>query len=129
MNKKQEIVINRCYGGFGLSHKGIMEYAKITGIKLYPKIDDIQKNEKVNFDNAMVVHYYTSQKMEDKSYFRTWDIKRDDEALIKVVKKMGKKANGRCADLKIVKIPADVKWEIEEYDGSESISEEHRTWN
>ena len=56
------------------------------------------------------------------------DIPRDDEALIKVVKTLKKKANGRCADLQIVKIPDDVEYEISEYDGLEHIAEKHRTW-
>ncbi len=31
----REIVINKCFGGFGLSHKAIMRYVKLKGIKLY----------------------------------------------------------------------------------------------
>ena len=27
-----------------------------------------------------------------------------------------------------VEIPDDVEWQIEEYDGTEHISEKHRTW-
>lgn len=30
--------------------------------------------------------------------------------------------------LKVVSIPADVEWQIEEYDGAEWIAEKHRTW-
>ena len=48
--------------------------------------------------------------------------------LIEVVEKMKEKANGRHAKLKIVKIPDDVEWEIEEYDGTEWVSEKHRRW-
>lgn len=32
------------------------------------------------------------------------------------------------ADLKIVEIPPDVDWEINEYDGVEWVAETHRTW-
>jgi len=32
------------------------------------------------------------------------------------------------SSLKVVKIPNNVKWEIEEYDGSEWVSEKRRTW-
>ena len=31
----KEIVINKCYGGFGLSHKAIMRYAELKGFELY----------------------------------------------------------------------------------------------
>jgi hypothetical protein len=53
---------------------------------------------------------------------------RDDADLVKVVKDLGTKANGMCAKLKIVKIPDDVKWTIEDYDGLEHVAEEHRMW-
>ncbi len=57
------------------------------------------------------------------------DIPRDDPELVRVVEEMGEKANGRCANLKVVEIPADVEWEIDEYDGYESIDEKHSSWS
>lgn len=54
--------------------------------------------------------------------------KRNDPRLIEVVEKLGKRANGDCAELKVVTIPDDVDWEISEYDGVEHIAEKHRTW-
>lgn len=59
----------------------------------------------------------------------SWEITRDDERLIKVVEKLGDRANGACAELKIVEIPDYVDWEIDEYDGLESVDEAHRSWN
>ena len=53
---------------------------------------------------------------------------RADPDLIAVVEKLGEKAGGSCADLKIVEIPDDADWEIDEYDGLEHIAEKHRTW-
>ena len=38
-------------------------------------------------------------------------------------------ANGNHANLKIVEIPGDVKWHVEEYDGNEWVAEDHRTWS
>lgn len=60
--------------------------------------------------------------------FVYYEIERDDPRLIQVVKEMAEQANGPCSDLKIVEIPADVDWIIEEYDGIEWIAEVHRTW-
>jgi hypothetical protein len=58
------------------------------------------------------------------------EVVRDDPILIQVVEEFGaEKAAGRHADLKIVEIPDDVKWTIEEYDGMEWVAEVHRTWN
>ena len=55
-------------------------------------------------------------------------IERDDPGLVKVVETLGGAANGMCAELRIVEIPTDVDWQIEEYDGMEHIAEKHRTW-
>lgn len=55
-------------------------------------------------------------------------VKRTDEDLIKVVEKLKEKANTICSKLKVIEIPDDLDYEIEEYDGNEWISEKHRTW-
>ena len=60
--------------------------------------------------------------------FSVYDLDRDDYDLVTVVEGLGDKANGSYAKLKVVEIPADVKWQIEEYDGSEHIAEQHRIW-
>ena len=52
-----------------------------------------------------------------------------DPLVIEAIEICGKFANGRNADLKIVEVPDEVKWTIEEYDGVEWIAEEHRTWS
>lgn len=60
------------------------------------------------------------------------DSRPDDRAdldLIRVVEELGAAANGSHATLKIVEIPDGVDWQIDEYDGSESIHEKHRSWN
>jgi hypothetical protein len=55
-------------------------------------------------------------------------IPRDDLKLVQVVTELGGKANGYCAELKVVDVPADVRWEIEKTRGVEHVSERHRTW-
>lgn len=55
-------------------------------------------------------------------------IKRNDPKLIKVIEKLGKDANGKFANLKVIEIPDDVDWVVEEYDGNEWIAEKHRVW-
>ena len=83
-----KIVINSCYGGFGLSEEAL----KYIGIK------------------------------------DCYDIERNDPRLIECVRELGEKADSRCAKLKIVEIPDDVEWQVEEYDGIEWIAEKHETW-
>lgn len=56
------------------------------------------------------------------------DIPRDDPHLVDIVEEMGKDADGGYALLKIVEVPNDVDWYIEEYDGMEWVAEQHRTW-
>jgi hypothetical protein len=47
---------------------------------------------------------------------------------VAVVEELGARANGRHAELKVVEIPANVDWEIDEYDGAEWVAEKHRIW-
>jgi hypothetical protein len=57
------------------------------------------------------------------------DINRDDPILVDIVRQLGSKADGRFAKLKIVEVPAGVKWNIADYGGLEWVEEVHRTWN
>lgn len=91
------VVINDCYGGFGLSPKAQTEFKRLAGIT-------------------------------DTDWYDR-DIPRDDPYLIKVIKELGIAANGPHANLKIVEIPGDIEWLIQEYDGAEWVAEAHRTWS
>ena len=136
----QQIVINACFGGFGLSYDGMMAYAKKKGIKLYAFVDKRGKNGKresfesyKNQKDPFTIHYSTTPlkngKYDPDSYFRDDDIKRDDPDLVAVVKELKEKANGNCAELKIITIPDGVKWEIDEYDGNEHAQECCQKWS
>jgi hypothetical protein len=138
-----KIVINNCFGGFQLSHDGVMEYAKLAGLKLNAYVDRCKPDGHLNFhklepydgkSDAFVIHYSSAELKPDQTlpeggYFFYRDIPRDDANLVAVVKKLGKKANGKCASLKIIEIPDGIKWQVEEYDGSEHIAEKHETWS
>lgn len=100
-----KIVINNCHGGFGLSKQALDMYCEKKQIDLGDWDDEYEFYDQLH----------------------TYDI-RNDPVLIEVVEELGKRANGCCASLKIVEIPDDVKWEIEEYDGNEWIAEKHRKW-
>jgi hypothetical protein len=63
---------------------------------------------------------------EDWSYY---DIERNDQYLVRVVEELGDDVNGRFSELKVVDIPDDVEWQIDEYDGLEWVAEKHRIWN
>lgn len=53
---------------------------------------------------------------------------RTDLKLVECVETLGDIASGSLAELKVVEIPDDVDWYIDEYDGIEWIAETHRTW-
>jgi hypothetical protein len=95
----QQIIINTCYGGFSISREAIDLYNHYAG-----------------FDAV------TSPYAQRDEYHR------DDPMLVRVVRELGERANGDHAQLKIVTIPDDVDWILEEYDGIEWIAERHRTW-
>ena len=71
--------------------------------------------------------YQELAKVSDADFYSRL-IPRDDEHLIAVVEQLGEKANTRFSELKIVEIPDNVNWYIEEYDGLEWVAERHRTW-
>jgi len=138
----RKVVINTCYGGFGLSHKAIMEYYKRKGITAYAFVDARDDGHcdfthfkpYTNQEHPFIIHYASKPLNEDGTYDQTAylaqgrELQRDDPDIIAIVEKMGKKSWGQHAELSIVEIPADVEWEIEEYDGAEHIAETHRTW-
>lgn len=129
-----KIVINKCHGGFRLSEKAVMRYAELIGMKLYSN-----KNEKFGLTEYYKIPIDEFKKIEienpsaysflDELIFYENFISRNDPFLIKVVEELGKEANGDCADLKIVEIPDDILWQIQEYEGIEKVVEKHRSWS
>jgi len=91
-----KVVINRCFGGFGLSPMAEIAYKERAGIT-------------------------------DTDWYYN-EIARDDPILVHLVEELMDDVNGSFSDLKVVEIPDDVDWQIDEYDGKEWVSEVHRTW-
>lgn len=141
-----KIVINAQYGGFSLSKLATEEYLKLKGKKAYfysPECDGREiyyKKIDSSFKEDIFTVCFTkdfgksvngeeiSEDMWENYCFSAKKIKRTDKDLIKVVEKLKEKANTICSSLKIIEIPDDVDYEIEEYDGNEWVSEKHRTW-
>jgi hypothetical protein len=115
----RDIVINTQHGGFGLSKDAQIVYLERAGIPYITKARDDRHSTDRYGPIIMVngIHWH------DK------DIARDDPILVTLVTELGKVACGEHARLKVVRIPADVDWQIEDYDGKEWVSEKHRTWN
>jgi len=106
MAKKHKVVYNACYGGFSLS-KAAIEMLAEMGVE----------EAKAEFNKTGLWESY-----------RIYDLPRHDKRLVKVVEKLGEKAGGAFADLKIAKINGN-KYRIDEYDGAESVIEpEDQEW-
>lgn len=109
-----KVVINECFGGFGLSDDAIARVLELKGLKYTTDIDKYERT-----------HFF----IEDSEHaFWEGDLERNDPALVQVVQEMGEKVNNDYSSLKIIEIPDDVKWHIAEYDGREHVAENHRTW-
>ena len=141
-----KVVINKCYGGFGLSDEA--EDALIG------KCSHIELIEPIEYYGGPGSGYYEANKewltpdswREDyeRDLSGAWftrfhdgkvivDHHRDDKArtcpaLVKVVADMGDAADGPRAKLRVVDIPEGIEYDISEYEGMEHIAEAHRTW-
>ena len=142
-----KVVINSCYGGFGLSKEACQRYWDIKGKQVW--IEDDTKFMSLGLFTVWLVPpesrldtkegdaFYVMDMPQRKEYNekysqQTWyyrDIERHDPVLVQVVEQLGDVAAGRHAELRVVEIPDDVEYCIEEYDGMEHIAEVHRTWS
>lgn len=94
-----KVVINKCYGGFGLS--------------------DLAKKKYMEYSNDL----------RPPAHVCSFDIGRDDPILVRVVEELGVAANDHFAELQIVEIPDGTGYYIGDYKGMESIHEYHNTWD
>jgi hypothetical protein len=137
-----KIVINEDYGGFGVSYDGMLRYALLKGVELYPekgrgdywtywtvpegqRPKDTDASEWRKWSEEQRIAYnaqYDNVSMSDR------DIPRNDPALVQTVEELGKQAMDKYACLKVVDIPEGIDWVIEEYDGKEWVAEAHQTW-
>lgn len=139
-----KVIINKCYGGFGLSREAMQYIAKARGIKLY-----IEENEK--FPSLSPTYWIVPKEKRPKE-IKNWaeapiedrqayneayseatlecgrDVVRHDKDLVAAVHALGEKADGFCSELKVVEIPDGTDYVICEYDGLEHIAEKHQTW-
>ena len=140
-----KVVINKCYGGFGLSKEAYIRYAEIKGTPVW--IEEDHKFKSLGLFTVWTVppeqrpeskedSFYEMSMEERKAYNESYssntihcrDIERNDPALVKAVEELGDKANGKHAKLDVIEIPDGIDFEVEEYDGKEWVSEKHRTW-
>ena len=146
-----KIVLNKKYGGFGLSIATMKLYLNKKGIKcyVYYKKDGFENDKSIWYreDNEKAKELYdykngfytlknidwglekvldvSRTSVEDHSEFYestfTPKIDRTDKDLIEIIETLGESASRETSRLKIVEIPDDVYYFIDDYDGIESI--------
>jgi hypothetical protein len=95
-----EVVINKCYGGYGLSAEALCLIEE-----RHPDYKDMEDSDREHID----------------CYIES--LPRSDPVLLEVVKELGQEASGTHASLSIMKIPKKYEkyYEIDEYDGQEGL--------
>lgn len=133
-----KVVINKCFGGFGLSVKatqwlwnqGVKEIGKLAsqhcgGLELNKNLERWREAKTKNFCSSFIPIF-----SDDEKYcLYAHNVPRNHPKLIQCVEILGEEANGDHSKLKIVEIPDGIEYEIDEYDGKESVHEVHETWS
>lgn len=94
------IVINRCFGGFGLSFLAAARLLELRSSEVEVTLED----EGTEYEWTCI----------------TWNGTRHDPLLVRVVRELGKLASGENAELIIIMIEG-TRYRVTEYDGAESI--------
>lgn len=144
-----KLVLNECYGGFGLSYEAQYLYLQAKGQDAYfyadvSSYDDYKKKHKYKLvtlndiqklQRALYIYCTPTFQGEvidefPKDVINARDLDRTDPALVAVVEVMGSKAaSGRFSSLQIEEIPDGTLYKIDEYDGLESlITQEDDDW-
>jgi hypothetical protein len=106
-----KVLINNCYGGFGISHEACKLWLERNNIS-FTETKDNYGDPQFIIDN-------------DISYVPHL-ISRDDSTMIQIFEEKGSKfVSGECAELILVEVPDGCQYRIGEYDGAEHIDQ---TW-
>jgi len=106
-----KLLINVCYGGFGISNEAIELWAKKKNIALTKKTTEY----------GDYGYYVNGDEIVSEN-----DIDRDDPTLIEVFEELGsERTSGQHGELKLIELPDGCEYDLTEYDGWESIS---NTW-
>ena len=103
----KKVAYNSKYGGFGISHAC---FAKMIELGHQGAIDKKKEMDKAHYEWKTV--YLEDPKPE---------IKRHDPILIQAIEELGSEANGESAIIRIEEMADNDHYEIEEYDGKETL--------
>lgn len=139
-----KIIINKCYGGFRISHETILfliaknsEVVQKISIKQYSipqkhldKFTPLSAHPE--YWSSNFYHYLLVDKNKENVYMvrdESGQRIRTHPDLINAIEQLGSKAaSGKHAELAIVEVPDGIDWSIDDYQGTETIHEKHRSW-
>lgn len=135
-----KVVKNDCYGGFQISTQaqrdmiemGCKHLKPINLASFFPKakspvsLDSIVLGDRIALrEYAALTNMYCD--IEHQQIYEATSIDRTCEHLIKLIEEKGSEyCSGNVSHLVVVEIPDNVCFEIEDYDGMESIVECHK---
>ena len=144
------VALNKCYGGFGLSPKATELYLKKIGKEAhfyvqtaYKFKEGYEEYTKLSIEEATTylggACIYTLTKDLGKTFrgpipnehhwYETFYEDRSNKELIETITELGEEeSSARLASISLVRIPKDMEYEIDDYDGIETLRENHRSW-
>lgn len=136
----KKVILNKDFGGFGISKKGYELYARKKGLDLYMYEAEYSGKKTIykRTDNDTLFTKYFTKNFGDTVNISDEDYKqyslnldegsREDTVLIEVLEELKEEANGKYSDLKIVEIPDDLDYVIDNYDGIETLHQKVQEW-
>jgi len=118
-----KIAVNSCYGGFSVS-KEVADKLKVKGYDIGEGYAHIFSRP--NGKEFTSYSYHLNNEM-FKIESDNWDKCRTHPDLIEAIES-SESPSGALANVRIVDIPDDVDWELDEYDGIETVREKSRSW-
>lgn len=121
------VVINDRFGGFSISDEAV------RWIRANAPCQHKEVLTGERYDDGSIKGESSGNILKDfnnKHYGGSTDWSpRSCPSLIAAIRTLKTRANGPHASLKIVKIPEGTNWEISDYDGNETVEEQHQSWS
>lgn len=136
-----KVILNKRYGGFGVSQEAYELYAKKKGIELfaykleivsgkpiYKKTDTGSSIFTITFTKDFGDYIDLSNDNFSEYCLNLHNEHREDPVLIEVVEELGERANSPFSKLVVVDIPDGMEYEIDDYDGVETLHQKVKKW-
>ncbi len=103
-----KVLVNSAYGGFTVSY----DLVRLAGQLGYKRAQTVAETWERHSE-------YSMGELEDRIH----------PAMVAAYEQLEAKGNTEALhDLRVADVPDDAKWFIDDYDGIETVREEHRTW-